>query len=491
MSLTPEAKVQLTPELIEAFSRKYLMRQFDEAKPIPNFHRECWALYCSPSLNCGVAAPRGHAKSTSLTTVYMLAEMLFRVEEYAILVSSNEEMAVELLGDISRELTDNEDLINDFQIDKLLSQAKTDIIVRFKDGHQFRIIARGSGQKMRGRKWRGKRPGLIVCDDLEDDEQVENIDRRKKFRRWFNRALLPSMRVKGRVRIHGTILHEDALLARIMKNKEWDTRFYKAHTSFNDFSDILWPEQHDEKSLRAKRAKYIADGDPGGYSQEFLNDPFDSEETYLKKEHFLEMEDADHKAQKRFAVGVDFAVSRKDKANRTSLTVGGQDWSNKIHVVDERVGRWDTLEIIDEMFSVQAAWDPELFFVEDGVIWKSIEPMLYKEMQERGILLNVFPILSIKDKKVNGRSLQKRMKARMMRFDKQASWYEEYEAELLRFTGDSDAIADDQFDSTGILCRGFDGLALLSEEDFLEEEELYARGHGPARNSSRSPVTGY
>ena len=44
-------------------------------------------------------------------------------------------------------------------------------------------------------KWRGKRPGLIIADDLEEDEQVENKARREKFLRWVNRALIPAAAV--------------------------------------------------------------------------------------------------------------------------------------------------------------------------------------------------------------------------------------------------------------------------------------------------------
>src|ERR1700739_2115945 len=106
-------------------------------------------------------------------------------------------MAIELLTDIAKELRDNEDLIAEFGIKRFVSDAKTDIIVECDDEYQFRIIARGSGQKMRGRKWQGKRPGLIVCDDLEDDEQVESLERRGKFRRWFFLALKPAVRDGG------------------------------------------------------------------------------------------------------------------------------------------------------------------------------------------------------------------------------------------------------------------------------------------------------
>lgn len=486
--------VKLSAELIENFSKRYLAKQFDDPQPIPSFHRECWQLYTSPATEAGVAAPRGHAKTTALTTVYMLAELLFRCTEYAILVSANEEMATELLGDISRELVENEDLIRDFQIKKLLSSAKTDIIVECLDGHQFRIIARGSGQKMRGRKWRGKRPGLVVCDDLEDDEQVDSIERRQKFRRWFYRALKPSLRRGGRIRIHGTILHEDALLARLMKDKTWKTKFYRAHASFDDFTDILWPQQFNEKKLREIRQGYIEQFDSSGYSQEYLNDPFDGDESFLRKDDFLAMNDRDRDLPKRIAVGCDFAVSKAQKANRTSFTIGGQDFQNILHIIGVRVDRWTSLEWIEEMLDIQKRYDPEYFFVEDGVIWKAIEPMLQKEMRAKNIFLNTVPIMSIKDKKTNATPLKKRMKAGAVRFDKEANWYAPCEAELLKFTGNNDAVADDQVDSTAILVRGLDQLPSQDEEDFMDEDELYFRGHGPNRGGSsgnRSKVTGY
>jgi hypothetical protein len=63
----------------------------------------------------------------------------------------------------------------------------------------------------------------------------------------------------------------------------------------------------------------------------------------------------------------------------------------------------------------------------------------------------------------------------------------------MRFTGDSDAVQDDEFDSTSILSIGIDKIALSSPEDHMDEDELYHRGHGPNRGDveGRSAVTGY
>lgn len=482
---------QLTSELLEAFSSAYLASGYDEAKPIPDFHRECWDVYLSDVLQAGAAAPRGHAKSTALTHVYVLGTVLFKIEDYVILISTNEELAIEHLGDITRELIENEDIINDFGIKGFITNSKTEIIVEFTDGHQFRILARGSGQKMRGRKWRGKRPGLIVCDDLEDDEQVENKERRDKFRRWFFRAVKPALRRGGKLRIHGTILHEDSLLARLIKDPEWKTLFYKAHTSFDDFSNILWPEQFSEEGLRSIRQGYIEQFDSGGYSQEYLNDPFDNTEAYLKREYFLPMEEADFNKEVKLAVGIDFAISKKDKANRTSMTTAGQTADNILLYKDQRVGRWDTIEIIDNMFSLHAEHGPHCFFVEDGAIWKAVEPMLNLEMRKRNVFFNCIAMSPSGDKATKGRSWQRRMKAGACKFDKAAPWYAGYEAECLRFTGYSDAVLDDQFDSSAIVSRGFDDMPLLDEEDFMDEDELYFRRVDPRRDQGRSKSTGY
>lgn len=487
-----QAAVELTAELVEAFAGAYLSPRYDNPAPTPPFHRQAWALYCSDAQFASVVAPREHAKSTALTHDFGLAMAMWRSQDYIVIVSATEDLAMGHLGDIAKECRENEDMIRDFGIVGLPVDAKTDLIVDFKDGHQCRFIARGSGQKMRGLKWNGKRPGLILGDDLEEDEQVENLDRRKKFRKWVNRALLPCLRKGGKARFHGTILHEDAILARIQRQKDtWATLFFKAHKAFDDFTEILWPEAWTEARLRATRQRFIDDGDADGYAQEYLNDPSDHSQAYLKKENLIAMEKDDYTSPKINYVGCDFAVSKADSANRTSFTVGGLDPANMLHVHAQYVNRKDTLEWIELLFDIQQEHAPAAFFVEDGVIWKSVYPMIRKEMMRREKFLNFVPMLPIKDKAVRGRPLQKRTKAQAMRFDKEAEWYENYEYEILKFTGVSDALADDQFDSTALLVKGLEDMPDAEQEDFTPEEEEEMIRMDPRKIAGRSPVTGY
>lgn len=483
--------IQLTAQLIENFAGAFLSTRYDDPKPTPPMHRAAWALYCGPDVEVAWIAPRDHAKSTAGTFDYILAEVMFRVSDYVILIGSTEDKAGEQLSNISDELHDNPELRKEFGIKSFEVDTRTEVIVRMSDGYRFRILARGAEQRIRGAMWKGKRPNLIVCDDMEDDEQVENRDRRKKFRRWFFRAAKQALSKSGKIRVHGTILHEDSLLNRIRRMKTWKHLFYKAHNSFDDFGGLLWPERWTEQALRKRQQEFIEDGDSAGYSQEFLNDPIDNSDAYLRSDDFIPMTSADVEKQKMICASADFAVSKADMANRTAFMIGGKSPDNLLHYLDFRKGRWDTLEWIDEMFNIQTRWEPEIFWVEDGVIWKSVSRIVYEEMRRRDLYINIEAVPSIKDKATRGRSLQKRHRAGTTRWNTEAEGYEDARMELLRFTGISQALLDDQFDAASLLSLGFDRISLVDEDDFRDEDYLEFERQAAEVNTGMSQTTGY
>ena len=484
-------RVELSAALVESFSGMFLSPMYDNAVPTPNFHREGWDLYCAPIRLASLVAPRGHAKSTGFTHDFGLAALLFRARSYAVIVSATEDLAKDHLGDMAKVFRENDEVRGEFGIAAMEVDAKTEIVVRFNDGHRCRVVAKGSGQKMRGMKWMGKRPDLILGDDLEDDDQVANAASRKAFRKWFNRTLLPCLSRTGIARVHGTIIHQDSLLARLQKNSQWATLFFKAHRSINDFSKILWPEQFSEKDLREIKQRFMEDGDAAGYSQEYLNTPLDDGTSFLNSEGFLPMQREDFMAPKIVRIGCDFAVSTADSANKTSFTVGGQTPDNLICVFDQRSDRWNTEEWIDEMFSLQVEHDPLEWVVEGGVIWNAVWPTIRKEMRIRDTWLNFRVINPVKDKAARAIALKRRHRAGAMRYSKDASWYEEYEEVMKLFTAEAEAAQDDEFDSTAIMVKGFEMEAPVDDEDYKSDEEWEEEQSDPLLYAGRDEITGY
>ena len=508
----------LTSLTLEGFVNSVLAKGFDQRAKTPDCHREWWDLCCSKYRFVAIAAPRGFAKSTAITHSYTLAAVLFRERKFALIVSDTETQATLFLQDIKKELQDNEDLINLFHLKKqhdgkvkLVKETEADIIVEFDDGDRFRIMAKGSEQKVRGLKWGNKRPDLIVCDDLENDEIVLNKERREKFRRWFYGALLPCRSDNGIVRIVGTILHMDAMLERLMpefqlatirKHKQlvreelkewtewplpWKSVKYRAHNT--DYSCLLWSEKRSEAELKRIKSDYMAQGMPDVYAQEYLNVPLDEGTAFFKKGDFLPFREGDRDKKKTYYITVDLAISEKERADFSVFMVGGMDEDGILHVVNVVRDRLDGRDIVGVMMALEKTYHPEAFGIEDGQISKSLMPFLNETMIHTGDFINLMLLKPSTDKVTRSRSIQARMRAKAVKFDKESDWYQTLEDECVRFPRDKH---DDQVDALAYLGQIVD--KMVEAPTAKEEKEIeYQRewNESGLHDAGRNSWTGY
>ena len=78
--------VVLDATLVEAFGGTFLSPGYDDAKPTPDLHREMWIECCSDDPWVALAAPRGHAKSTSVTHAFVLASVLLGEKKFVLVI---------------------------------------------------------------------------------------------------------------------------------------------------------------------------------------------------------------------------------------------------------------------------------------------------------------------------------------------------------------------------------------------------------------------
>lgn len=483
----------------------FLKDRFDGPTDIPACHEEWWEMCCSKHKFVAIAAPRNHAKSTAITHAYTLACVLLRERQFVLLVSDTEAQASFFLEDIKKEFTDNENLIKIFGIKGLIRDSVTDCIVEFEDGYQARIIAKGSEQKLRGIKWDQKRPDLIVCDDMENDEIVMNDDRRKKFREWFLGALLPCRSSNGIIRYVGTILHMDAMLERLMpkerdsRNKvteistvgsiqgSWYSAKYKAHNP--DFSAILWADRWPEEKLRAERAQFLSQGQGDKYSQEYLNIPIDEANAFFKRTDFVAMDDDSRKSKKVYYIGCDLAVTTKTAADFTAFVVGGVDEEGILNIEHVIKARMDSVEIVETILNLNKRYDPMYFFFEKGAITNSILPHLIVAMNDANNYCTYELFARTVDKQQFAHTIQARMRTKRVRFDKEEAWFPDVESECMRFPRD---VRNDQVDALAILGHGVQKfIEAPTQKEMYEEEyqsEMYESG---IYEQGRSELTGY
>lgn len=508
-----------TPELVFGFSDQFLAKSFDRRAETPEFHKELWSLLCGTERFVAVAAPRGHAKSTACTFCFLLVCMLFRYRRFALIVSDTANQAYEFLGNIRRELEYNEEIIKLFGIKEFLVDNRDTMVCRMvgEDGkpYDFRISAKGSMQSMRGANWNQLRPDLIVCDDLENDELVENEERRNKLRSWFLNTLVPSGNPDTLYRIVGTVLHFDSLLERFMperanedtpdnlvitplktyskdhtksKRKTWKSVKYRAHSE--DYSEYLWPQRFTKEYLNEIRSGYVEDGNPEGYAREYLNNPIASENQIFRKEDLVDFDPETSGPWENILVG-DLAISDKDKRAYTCIGVVGTNPQGICRVQDIRRFRGDTFEIIEQIFSASTDWGADTILLENENIAKTLGPVLEREIDIRGHFLLVEPVPCNKDKRARARPLQLRVRQNKVQFDHSAPWWPALLTEMVQFP---DGPYKDQVDAIAhyfLYINNINHAQTYRELEIEERERHMEEFYEQTGEDGRSAYTGY
>ena len=243
---------------MEFFGRAYFPHYF--SRPSPEFHRDLDAIWQQgvlkgrypltprdaraisrmPGCRRAVAAPRGHAKSTTLTFKGTMHAVLYEYKHYPIILSDSSDQAEGFLENIRVEFEENGLIREDFG--DLQGKVWRNNVILTASG--IKVEAIGSGKKIRGRKHRNWRPDLLVLDDIENDENVRTPEQRLKLSNWFNKAVSKAGDDYTDIVYIGTLLHYDSLLAHTLSNPGYKSIKYKAVLAFSDAED-LWKQWED------------------------------------------------------------------------------------------------------------------------------------------------------------------------------------------------------------------------------------------------------
>ena len=280
---------------------------------------------------------------------------VYGYKHYIIILSDSSEQAEGFLVDIKTELEENAALKEDFG--ELEGKVWKSSVILLANG--VKIEAIGSGKKIRGRRHKQWRPDLIVCDDLENGENVSTPEQRKKLRDWFYKAVSKAGDTYTDIVYIGTLLHFDALLANVAKNPSYKSVRYQGVISFatngelwdawesifTDLSNdnrqedaleffqanreamlegtaVLWEEKLSYYDLMVIR---ISEGE-ASFNSEIQNDPIDPENCTFQEEWF-DFWDDEGKAQPDFSdpkflfVGANDPSLGKNKKSDTSSII--------------------------------------------------------------------------------------------------------------------------------------------------------------------------
>jgi len=401
-----------------------------------------------------VAAPRGHAKSTVMSLKNVLHAALYGYKRYILLISDTESQAAGFLDAIKNELESNERIRADFgeQVGKMW---KTSSIL-LQNG--CRIDAVGSGQKLRGRRNYQRRPDLILCDDIENDEGVRTAEQRQKTADWFWKAVCKSGDSYTDILVIGTILHHDSLLANLLENPGFRSLKYKAVLSeavsplwqewekrFTDLSDperedhalrfftanrremlagsrVLWPEKLSYYDLQVMR---LTEGE-ASFNSEMQNTPIDPAACLFSPQwfRFYNPGEVDFRASRfRFFGYCDPSLGRSSSSDYSAIITLAVDGESGVsYVWDADIARRHPDRIIADILEKERLLRREtgrgytLFGAETNQFQWFLKEQLARESARQGLYLPIQGVRSTEDKTMRVESLQPDVKNGYIRF---------------------------------------------------------------------------
>ena len=406
-----------------------------------------------------VAAPRGHAKSTNFTFKDSLHSVLYAYKHYILILSDSSDQAELFLDDIRTELEDNYNIILDFGSLKGDKVWRTGVILTSTD---IKVEAIGSGKKVRGRRHRNWRPDLIVLDDIENDENVNTPEQRRKLSSWFNKAVSKAGDTYTDIMYIGTILHYDSLLSSVLQNPMYKTRKYRAVISeaantklweewegiytnlFNEDhekdarafyeahkeemllgTEVLWPEKLSYYALMEAR---VSEGE-ASFNSEYQNDPVDPENATFNPEWFdyYEPELVDFSDPEFVFVGANDPSLGKNKKSDTSsiINLALSTKTGYMYVADASVEKRKPDVIIDDVFEMNRRLKRDYgkgfykFGVEVVQFQYFFKEVMAKKSAEEGEYIPIEEIQSVISKMLRIESLQPVVKNKYLKFNRE------------------------------------------------------------------------
>jgi predicted phage terminase large subunit-like protein len=234
----PENENNLIPEGISIFDA-------------PDFHKELTDYLdeyrTNPTNRIAWSVPRGHAKSTYLSNMYPIYNIVYNLRKFILILSETHDGSKQFTDFVNNQLKDNKKLREDFGelMDENSRGNVKDSAEKFVTKNNI-MVASGSTQKqLRGMRFLNSRPDLIILDDLESEKNTNTPELRQKNLTWYTKTVNPLGDPQRTGFIYmGTLVNPNGLLPYVMNRADFKSKRYSAIVSPPERVD-LW-EKYEE-----------------------------------------------------------------------------------------------------------------------------------------------------------------------------------------------------------------------------------------------------
>jgi phage terminase large subunit-like protein len=347
-----------------------------------------------------ILAPRGHLKSTICTVYYALWRMCRNPNIRILIANYKLQLASSLLFQIRNEFMMNEGLQTYYatllpDLRKVKWNETEITVARTANPKEATVEVAGVGAEITGRHY-----DLIICDDVVGPGNITTKDQIDKVLQWFNQLEFLLDPGGDQVMV-GTRWHFDDLYGHIQEHLAPPYSVFKRGIWAPD-GEPVWPEKFTKKRILDLKERVEKDPKqgPGVFVSQYMNEVMDEATADFKRQYLKEYEMKDLPEALAVTLTVDPAISEKESADFTAMTVRAVDQEGNWWVLEAFAQRGMTpMDLIDKVFELYVKWrglgyEPDGVAIEYVAYQKALQFILIDEMRKRNIWL---PMMDLKN----------------------------------------------------------------------------------------------
>jgi len=349
---------------------------------VPEFHKEVFMEMTHADIDrLALAIPRGTAKTT-LAKLCCVWYLIFSEYRFVLYVSGAHDLVVPYVNDVA-------EFFKSDNFRAVFGEVEWKVHQDGKGVYKFRILnlgktcilrGLGSGQRVRGVNVDNERPQLAICDDIEDDEDVETEAAHEKMRRWwfgpFQKCLNP---VKNKIIASGNLLSNRSVLYMLLKSARWRSFLYAI---IRENGESLWPDIWPLEAIKADFLDYQENNMISRWFAEMMNQPVAEGGGLIKGEE-ITYRPARNPGEPAYGfITIDPALSNESWAD--NCAIGAHAWIEEEcqwQTVEEFHQRGiDPVDIFYKAVDMAQRWHFRAIGVESGSMQQALEH-LFRHLQ--------------------------------------------------------------------------------------------------------------
>lgn len=339
---------------------------------------------------------------TTMEKLFIIWCVAFKKRLYPNVDAFDKENAERILFDVAFELVNNDRFREDFGIlfskHKGVDEIKQNRINNFVTENDIRVEAHSTQESVRGRLHQNQRPDLLTLDDFETNKTKDSQAYIKQVRDHITEAMA-GLAPNGCILYCCNYLSEYGNVQWLIDRAKTDPGIRIRNIPIIAASGKpAWDSKYALTDEEAERDGKVSIEDKQRqlgslvFSYEMMNQPIDDTLSEFKKEYIQPITEKEvTQKETNCYITIDSAVSEKESADYTGITINRVDAQNKWYVYTYRL-KVNSKDLIDHLFYLWVTHKPKFIGLEETTFTLAIQPFLQDEMRKRNQFFNVTPI---------------------------------------------------------------------------------------------------